>query len=129
VNPNEALTDARQAIRRQEEAARGGSNDEEIEAGHELAEAFAALDDWMSGGSAYLPADWERQSSPAVREAIAKIDEAGAHKTCGDPDCYLPEHDREWVKAARAVVEAWETGLYSGRLGAAIFHLREVTPR
>jgi hypothetical protein len=58
MDPEQTLADLRAAISRLRAAADGDSNDDEIQAGHDVAEAASALDDWLSAGG-FLPSDWQ----------------------------------------------------------------------
>lgn len=57
MDPNEALTDLRNAIIALRQAAERDSNDVEIEAGHAVADAAEALDVWLTVGG-FLPTAW-----------------------------------------------------------------------
>lgn len=57
MDPDAALQLVRDGIVELRAAAEGDSNDAEIEAAHELADAVQALDEWLSKGG-FLPADW-----------------------------------------------------------------------
>lgn len=58
MDPNKALEDLRSAIATLRKAAEGDSNDAEIEAGHAVADAVEALDQWLSRGG-FVPDAWE----------------------------------------------------------------------
>jgi hypothetical protein len=57
MDPNQALTDAREAAKVADEAAEGDSNDAEIDALRDALESYRALDEWLTRGG-FLPTDW-----------------------------------------------------------------------
>jgi hypothetical protein len=58
MDPNEALKRAREAIERyQDDASLGFNTDTRLEAADKLADAFEALDEWLSKGG-FLPLEW-----------------------------------------------------------------------
>lgn len=57
MDPNEALRQLREAIKDLRLAQDLGSNDDEIAAGHQVAEHAEALDQWLSKGGS-KPLDW-----------------------------------------------------------------------
>lgn len=60
MDPDEALRMIRASLSARERLAYGDSNDDEIEAGRELAEQVTELDGWLSNGG-FLPADWQQR--------------------------------------------------------------------
>jgi len=57
MDPNEALKNAREAAKRLLVPTRGTEGRDAIEDGEILAEAFEALDGWLTGGG-FLPESW-----------------------------------------------------------------------
>ena len=58
MDPNATLAEIRRLRLALTEAADGDSNDDEIELGQELADAFELLDGWLSNGG-FLPRAWQ----------------------------------------------------------------------
>jgi hypothetical protein len=74
----ELLASVRTAIRQLDAAAEGDSNDEEIQAGHDVASEFGVLDTHLSDGGD-LPGPWDRPAArrPSPRALAAAIETAG----------------------------------------------------
>lgn len=59
MDPDVVLTRVREAVVALRAAAEGDSNDAEIAAAHELADAVEGLDEWLSKGG-FRPTPWRR---------------------------------------------------------------------
>lgn len=61
MDPTETLRLARHALQRFLAASDGASADDEHAAASDLAEAFSALDEWLSRGG-FLPLQWDERT-------------------------------------------------------------------
>jgi hypothetical protein len=104
MDPNEALRNARAAMKRLREEDERDEDHPAEDATDELTNAFEALDGWLTKGD-FLPADWRVHVTSVVDHETSVID---AVRTWVNADCGAPEAD-----AVIAALAAFDDAVYT----------------